>query len=184
MKTLTLVALVVSLVSAQAPTTGIIAGTVRDAAGLALPDVSVRAVIPGGALAAVAVTDANGAYRLTVPAGTYTVETQLAGFSSQLRTNVTVASASQIAVPFTLRVQVTPIPPGQVPVRPNVNITADRQSRQGTLIQYRGNVRMRTPDTEVIADEIDFDTNTRTADARGNVRIRVVPPDYRVTPLS
>jgi hypothetical protein len=185
MRTLLLFALLaVSLAAAQAPSTGTIAGTVRDVAGKALPGVTVTVVGPDGAAAATVVTDAKGVYTLAVPAGTYTVGAELPGFSSQLRVDVTVASASRIDVPFTLAA--APVQPDPNPFRRSagIDITADSLSRQGTIVQYRGNVRMRTSGTDVMADEVDFDTNTRIGDARGNVRIRVLTPEFGVVPLS
>jgi hypothetical protein len=183
MKTATLFALVVSLAAAQAPTTGTIAGSVQDAAGGALPGVAVTATSSAG-VAASATTDGNGTYRLAVPAGSYEVTAELTGFAGAFRNNVTVAGGSRTDVSFTLRVHVTPFPPGTAPFRrPNVDITADSQSRQGSIVQYRGNVRMRTSDSEIAADEIDLDTNRRTAVARGDVRIRLLAPEYRVIPV-
>lgn len=58
---------------------GTIAGTVRDAAGAALPGVQV--VAGDGTRRATATTDVRGEYRLTVPAGTYQVEFSLPGFA-------------------------------------------------------------------------------------------------------
>jgi hypothetical protein len=43
---------------------------------------------------------------------------------------------------------------------------------------------MRTPGTEVSADELDFDWGTRTGDARGNVGVRVLPPEFKIIPLT
>jgi hypothetical protein len=43
---------------------------------------------------------------------------------------------------------------------------------------------MHTYGTEVTADELDFDLMTRTGDARGNVRVRVLPPEFKVVPLT
>lgn len=64
------------------------------------------------------------------------------------------------------------------------DITADRQTRQGAIVQYRGNVRMQSSGMEVTADELDFDLMTRAGDARGNVKVRVLPPEFKMVPLT
>ena len=43
---------------------------------------------------------------------------------------------------------------------------------------------MRTDGSEISADELDFNVDTRTADARGDVKVRVLPPEFGVVPLT
>jgi hypothetical protein len=78
--------------------TGAIQGAVTDKEGKALPGVTLEATGPAGTL--VAVTDANGAYRLPrVPVGNYVVKSTLEGFvtgeSQQIRVNL--GATSQVA---------------------------------------------------------------------------------------
>jgi lipopolysaccharide assembly outer membrane protein LptD (OstA) len=121
----------------------------------------------------------------------------LPGFQPAAIRGIELRSGSRVDLqPFSLRV--APIPERQVPMMPSpfgrnrdpfgpgqeYDITADRQTRQGAIVQYRGNVRMHTYGTEVTADELDFDLMTRTGDARGNVRVRVLPLEFKVVPLT
>jgi lipopolysaccharide assembly outer membrane protein LptD (OstA) len=98
-----------------------------------------------------------------------------------------VSAGSSTAAEFTL--QLGQLPGGQGPLRPypspsNPNIRADRQTRQGPTVQYRGNVVMTTNGLELRADELDYDTNNGMGDVRGNVKFRVQPSTARVIPLS
>jgi hypothetical protein len=172
---------------AQEPATGVIVGSVLDASGAALPGVTVTAGSPGGTIAATTVTDSTGSYTLSLPSGTYLVRTTLPGYRESVAT-ATVAGASRIDVPFTVQVappleQSPEIPPPPFG-RGRVDIRADSQTREDNVIRYRGNVRMRTEGSEVTADEIDFNVDTRTADVRGNVQVRILAPEYRVIPLT
>jgi lipopolysaccharide assembly outer membrane protein LptD (OstA) len=101
---------------------------------------------------------------------------------------VTVVSASRIDVPFSMQVAPPEERPPAFPPPPfrrsAVDIRADSQTREGNVIRYRGNVRMRTNGAEIAADELDFNIDTSTADARGMVQVRVLPSEYRVIPLT
>jgi lipopolysaccharide assembly outer membrane protein LptD (OstA) len=68
-------------------------------------------------------------------------------------------------------------PSAQPASRPDrdVMISADSQTTQGDFILYRGNVRMTTSGMVLFADELDFNTVTRSAGARGRVTMRVIP---------
>ena len=175
------------VVLGQQTAAGAIAGTVRDGSGAGLPGVTVTVLLPDGATAASTTTDSGGAYTLSVPPGTYRVRTRLEGFRES-QAIVTVASGSRTELPFNLRVgELQDRSPELAPPfanRGGVYIRADAQTRDGNIIRYRGNVLMRTDGSEVTADELDFNVDTRTADARGNVQIRVLPPEYGVVPLT
>jgi lipopolysaccharide assembly outer membrane protein LptD (OstA) len=115
------------------------------------------------------------------------VRTQLEGFRES-QAIVTVASGSRTELPFNIRVgELQDRSPELAPPfgnRGGVYIRADTQTRDGDIIRYRGNVRMRTEGSEISADELDFNLDTRTADVRGNVQVRVLRPEYGVVPLT
>jgi hypothetical protein len=58
---------------------GVITGRVADAEGGVIPGARIR-LLDGGREVAVAVTSQDGAYRLTAPPGTYTLQAELTGF--------------------------------------------------------------------------------------------------------
>ena len=49
---------------------------------------------------------------------------------------------------------------------------------------YRGNVRITTDSMELKAEELDFNARTLEGEARGAMRVRVLPVGPRVVPLS
>lgn len=83
---------------ATAPS-GRVHGFVRDAAGLALPDVSVLAV---GLTVVAARSDANGRFQMTVPAGDYILRATRSGYVSNYREPVRVQGAVQLERVITL----------------------------------------------------------------------------------
>lgn len=181
-----LAALVLStIVSAQNPQPlGTLVATVTDASGAKIPGVTVTATGPGGVTTGV--TNTSGAVSFRLSEGTYTVTATLRGFIDQPR-QVTVKSGEATSLSITM--QVAPqrfLAPSPSPFERerNVDIQANSFTLQGNVVLYRGNVRMRTESVEVRADEIDFNTVTRSASARGNVTIQVLSIGPRVTPLS
>ena len=58
------------------------------------------------------------------------------------------------------------------------HIHALQQSRQGSLIQCRGKVEISTDTMLLSADEVDYDLNTAEAEARGNVRVKLLLPTH------
>jgi len=54
----------------------------------------------------------------------------------------------------------------------------------GNTVQYLGHVRMTTESVIVTADELNYNTSTKSAKATGNVSIQVQPPAPLVVPLS
>jgi hypothetical protein len=178
--------------SGQEPARGTIAGTVQDVSGSPLPGAAVTAMRPDGTVAGSAVTGANGSFTLSLPPATYTIGATLRGFRSSEIGGIVLRSGSGVNLgPF--RLPIGPISEGlrRSPSIPEpfgrdreYDITADRQTRQGAVVQYRGNVRMRSYGMEVSADELDFDSVTRTGDARGTVKVRVLPPEFKVVPLT
>ncbi len=78
--------------------TGVVAGTVRDQTGGALPGVTVELTAPRVAPLATP-TDVSGRYRFEgVPAGTYTLSFRLLNFGDQQRRNLTVGGERPLAV--------------------------------------------------------------------------------------
>ena len=90
-------------VPAAAQTGAGLAGMVRDAAGLPVPGVTVTLTGPAGEQ--VAVTDAQGAYRVVpLAVGAYQVRFDLSGFRSLTRTNVNVAATGVATLDVTLEI--------------------------------------------------------------------------------
>jgi hypothetical protein len=102
---------------------GAVTGIVRDTGGAVLPGVTVRLVGPSG-VAGSSVTNAEGRYTLTVPAGLYTLRFELAGFSPRAFENWTVRGGSESPLDVTMQVGA---------MNEAVTITADRVSRAPAL---------------------------------------------------
>jgi lipopolysaccharide assembly outer membrane protein LptD (OstA) len=62
-----------------------------------------------------------------------------------------------------------------------VSFAALNQQREGSLLRYRGDVEMATPSFVLRADEVDYHSDTGTAEARGNVRIQLMPVTSNTT---
>ena len=165
---------------------GSITGTVQDESRAPLPGATVVASGPAGTFRVM--TDAHGFYALSqLPLGTYRLSADLPGFRENLQTNVGVEQGAPTRREFVLALQAArpAVVAVQAPRRERgYEITSDRQSAQGVVVLYRGNVRMVTDGMELRADELDFNTTTLAADARGNVRVRVLPVTVRPIPLS
>jgi hypothetical protein len=99
--TVVIAALTLVSVRAQTPT-GVLAGTVRDRSGGAIP--GARVFAQTGDVRQQTVSDAGGRYRFELPAGTYRVEVELAGFRRTVVEPVIVTSAKQVQCDVTLRV--------------------------------------------------------------------------------
>ena len=83
---------------AQAQSTGVIAGVVRDTSGGAVPGATVHVVNEDSKAASDAVSDGQGAYSVTgLAAGRYRVEASLDGFETNVR-QVTVAAGQTASV--------------------------------------------------------------------------------------
>jgi hypothetical protein len=163
------------------PQSATIAATVKDAAGASIPGVTVQVYGPAGVTTGI--TDQKGSVALRVAPGINQVRASLPGFLTE-STEVTVKDSE--AFMLTLTMSVAPrsrLTPSPFQRDRDIDIRASNTTLQGNLVLYRGNVQMRTDGVEVRADEIDFNTVTRTASARGNVTIQVLPIGPRVTPL-
>src|SRR5690242_12916278 len=78
---------------ASAQNFGRISGTLTDSSSAVMPNVSVRVVNEGTAVERTAVTNDSGSYVVTnLPAGTYTVKTEPAGFQAEARTGLTLVA--------------------------------------------------------------------------------------------
>jgi hypothetical protein len=85
-------------------TTSRISGTVEDSSGGPLPGVTVEAANTETGLVQVAVTDAQGFYRiLNLPTGTYTVTASLDGFATATAENIRLLLGSTPTINFTLQ---------------------------------------------------------------------------------
>jgi len=82
---------------------GAITGIVRDTGGAVLPGVTVRLVGVSGS-AGSTVTSADGRYRLTAPAGMYTLRFELAGFVPRAFENWTMRGGSESPLDVTMQV--------------------------------------------------------------------------------
>ncbi len=86
-------------------TNGEITGRVLDAAGAAIPGATVTARNEGTGLTRTAATGSTGDYTLTLlPAGTYTVSAELAGFKKAVRKSVEVNVGARLTLGFDLAV--------------------------------------------------------------------------------
>jgi Carboxypeptidase regulatory-like domain len=161
---------------------GTITARVTDESKNPIPGVTVSAYGPSG-LIITGLTDQRGSVVLRVAPGTNGVTASLQGFLSQ-SVQVTVKSSEDAPLALTLRIAPQALPPSPFDRDRDVDLQADAVTTQGNTVLYRGNVRMKTESVEVHADAIDYNTVTRTANARGNVTIQVLPIRPRVTPLS
>ncbi len=102
-------------------TAGTIAGTVRDASGAALPGVTVTATHATSGMARTAVTGADGAYAIGVPAGAYNVAIAFPGFR-RVTHDVTVTAGARATQDFSLDPQL------------NEEVTVTAMKRESTVL--------------------------------------------------
>ena len=104
MKALALFLLVVSAVPAAAQSlTGVVTGTIKDEQGGALPGVAVT--LTGKTGSKTTTTEQNGTYRFVgLEPGTYSVQTQMQGFTPRRQDNVVVSVGKDSLVDITLKV--------------------------------------------------------------------------------
>jgi lipopolysaccharide assembly outer membrane protein LptD (OstA) len=60
-----------------------------------------------------------------------------------------------------------------------VSFEALSQQREGSLLRCRGNVEMASHFFVLRADEVDYHSDTGIAEARGNVRVQLLPASDR-----
>lgn len=63
-----------------------------------------------------------------------------------------------------------------------VSLTALRMQREGSLSHCRGDVEMATNSFVLHADEVDYHEDTHIVEARGNVRIQLLPVTPNTSP--
>jgi iron complex outermembrane receptor protein len=86
---------------ADVPAGSGLAGVIRDGSGAAVPGATIRIVNERTGTAAEAITDAEGAYRTTLPPGRYTLEISLDGFEAVAR-QIAIAADQTATVDVTL----------------------------------------------------------------------------------
>jgi hypothetical protein len=92
-----------AFVGAQVTADGTVRGIVRDEQGAVLPGVTITASSPTVAAARIAVSDAEGNYRLVdLPPGEYTIIAELPGFSKFSRTGVVIRAALNLSIDITM----------------------------------------------------------------------------------
>ena len=106
-------------------------GIVSDSTGGVLPGVTVTAVLEATGNRFEAVTDANGAYRIPVRVGIYTVSAALQGFSTQARTGLQLLVGQTAAV----NLQMSPST-----VQETVTVTAEAPLLNVSTSNLGGNV--------------------------------------------
>jgi hypothetical protein len=87
-------------VSAFAQSVGTIAGTVSDTDGLRLDKAAIEAVNTATNASFTAVSGADGAYKVTLPAGTYKVASMVPGMNTSTRPNVVVMAGQTMRLDF------------------------------------------------------------------------------------
>ena len=99
-----LVALLCLVASVAGAQDGTITGTAMDDTKAVLPGVSITATDQETGRVATAITDERGEYRLVrIPAGKYTVQAELSGFSSVVLKDVELLVGNNLAIPFTMK---------------------------------------------------------------------------------
>ena len=85
------------------PTEGSIRGDIRDAQGSFLSEVRVTATSAEGSVPVVAISDAEGTYRLlNLAPGSYTVSAEIRGFTKAARQNVVVQAGLNLTIHFVM----------------------------------------------------------------------------------
>src|SRR5580704_8852769 len=87
-------------VSAFAQSAGTVAGTVSDTDGLRLEKAAIEAVNTATNASFTAVSGVHGAYTVTLPAGTYKVESRVPGMNNSTRPNVAVMAGQTVRLDF------------------------------------------------------------------------------------
>jgi hypothetical protein len=81
-----------------------VVGVVKDTSGAVIPGVTITARNVETGFTRIALTEANGEYRLpSLPPGRYSVTTELSGFSSEARPDITLIIEQTAIINFTLR---------------------------------------------------------------------------------
>src|SRR5947207_7916161 len=81
-----------------------ITGVVKDSSGGIVPGVTVTGRNAENGFTRVAVTEANGEYRLpSLPPGRYTVTAELAGFNTETRPDIVLVIEQTAIIAFTLK---------------------------------------------------------------------------------
>ncbi len=91
--------------AAQISAGGSVRGTIRDAQGGVLPGVTVTATSPSASRPVVALTDAQGYYRLTdLQPGSYVLAAELSGFTKYERRGIDIRAAMNFEIDIALQV--------------------------------------------------------------------------------
>ncbi len=157
-----------------------VTGVVKDTSGAVIPGVTVTARNVETGLTRVAVTEANGDYRLpSLPPGRYSVSTELSGFSSETRPDITLVIDQTAIIHFTLKpaaLSETITVTGESPIvdvtRSDVSTAVSTQQIQDLPVASRRwiDLAMLTPGTS--------QDNIRGQFYRGNVNIGAGGREY------
>jgi len=165
-----------------------ISGTITDETKALIPGATVTAVDAQSGKRSSTVSDGEGKYRLAdLPPGNYTVTASLPGFETLSVKDVDVKAQEQRSLNFALKVggfQRGFLLPPAGPRDRDVSVRADAMTVQGLVTHYKGNVQMTTESVLVRADELDFNSVSQRADARGSVQIQVLPVSARTRLLT
>jgi outer membrane receptor protein involved in Fe transport len=150
-----------------------IAGTVKDSTGGVIPGATVTAKNTDTGLTRASVTDGSGEYRLlSLPPGRYSVTTELSGFSTETRPDITLVIEQTALINFTLKTATlseTVTVTGQSPIvdvtRSDVSTAVSTEQIQDLPVASRRwiDLAMLTPGTS--------QDNIRGQFYRGNVNI-------------
>src|SRR2546427_6853622 len=100
-----LLCLFISINASAQTSNATVGGTVADATGALIPGVTVTATNTGTGIANTVLTNESGAYQFAaLQPGTYKVSVELAGFQTQIFTDVQLGGAQQVRLNFTLEV--------------------------------------------------------------------------------
>jgi hypothetical protein len=97
--------LLASPLLAQVAPTGTVSGVVKDAAGLAVPNVAVTLLNADSNYTRTAITKDDGAYSfVALPIGRYNVKVESTGFKTEIQTGLTLDVFQEAKVNFSLKV--------------------------------------------------------------------------------
>ena len=135
---------------------GSLSGVIRDAEGIPQMGALVEAVLPNALLGVSAVTDSNGHYRITLPAGNYHIRATAALFLPAVRERLEIARGSRAVLNMTLAAMVAPT--GWLPIARRASSEPGdewmwtlRSSASRSILRFSGPNEDGSPARDVIA---------------------------------